>query len=699
MDTLSDFAFIDNYNEANVNLDNGIFQNIVITDPTDQIIIAPGTFSTIINVPTPVLNQTVNLQPGVATSYFVVSGNVLTSGKLTSVDSNNNLTNTHTSADTATILPTTDITYDLGSALKRWANIFADNFSVSTITVTGLNPSETVVTDASSNITTLPYTNLNTASTIASRDINGDCSFNALSTRTILPQSTGNYNLGSGSLRWDTGDFVTVFTDTLEKRSGDMSINSNFTCKNIIPAIDSTYTLGSSAQKFLTADIATHYGNNINTRSGNLVLSAANNTIQIPGQVWNNRNSTGGATTSNFSQQHYFASSSGGGTALYTGVLTDTLNRGTIQAYNAGGFTGYPLCIQPNTGAASRTIIGDYDATAQANTNKLYVNGTSTLVGITNISDTTDSTTTSTGSIITAGGIGCAKSLFMNGTLNNASTTQSNSTSTGSIITAGGIGVAKNIWCAGTLEVPTINSTGDSLTIGNSTGSLHATTIIGDVTISTSPSTGTISIGNNNSTMTLRGSPININSTGTTDTVIGSTSSGATTINGTILALNTGVDANINIGKNGSATQLVTMYNGRIYFQTSWGTPSLMTGFEEFTFSSSMNGPWLVASNPTYNFYVVRLNATVTITWHTAAQAASAPAAITSVSSLAAKFRPSASSMISVVLIKSNSVNAFGFIEILTTGNITFYSNATGSTFAGAGNAGVFGGSITYDLY
>ena len=71
----------------------------------------------------------------------------------------------------------------------------------------------------------------------------------------------------------------------------------------------------------------------------------------------------------------------------------------------------------------------------------------------------TDSSSTSTGSIITAGGVGIAKALYVGTTANVASTTDSSSISTGSIVTAGGVGIAKNLYVgvnanvAGTLGV------------------------------------------------------------------------------------------------------------------------------------------------------------------------------------------------------------------------------------------------------
>ena len=76
-----------------------------------------------------------------------------------------------------------------------------------------------------------------------------------------------------------------------------------------------------------------------------------------------------------------------------------------------------------------------------------------------NSSSATDSTSTSTGSIITSGGVGIAKALYVGTTANVASTTDSSSISTGAIVTAGGVGVAKNLYVgvnaniAGTLGV------------------------------------------------------------------------------------------------------------------------------------------------------------------------------------------------------------------------------------------------------
>jgi hypothetical protein len=70
-----------------------------------------------------------------------------------------------------------------------------------------------------------------------------------------------------------------------------------------------------------------------------------------------------------------------------------------------------------------------------------------------NVTDTTESTATASGSIITAGGVGIAKNAYVGGIIRNSNTDESTSITTGSIITAGGIGIAKRAYVGGQLRV------------------------------------------------------------------------------------------------------------------------------------------------------------------------------------------------------------------------------------------------------
>ena len=166
-----------------------------------------------------------------------------------------------------------------------------------------------------------------------------------------------------------------------------------------------------------------------------------------------------------------------------------------------------------------------------------------------NSSSATDSTNTSTGSIITSGGVGIAKAVFIGTTLNvtGASTmtgaiavdsvTDSTSTTTGSIQTDGGVGIAKALFVgttaniagvttvqAGTAALPAITTSGDTNTgiffpaadtIAFSEGGVESMRITsaGNVGIGTTSPTGALQISNATPVLTGGSSQLNIFST------------------------------------------------------------------------------------------------------------------------------------------------------------------------------------------
>ncbi len=81
----------------------------------------------------------------------------------------------------------------------------------------------------------------------------------------------------------------------------------------------------------------------------------------------------------------------------------------------------------------------------------LNVGGTASVAGVTNLNDTTQSTSIITGSLVTAGGIGLAKNLTVGGTAKVLDTTQATSQTTGSLTTAGGAGIAKDLFVGGNI--------------------------------------------------------------------------------------------------------------------------------------------------------------------------------------------------------------------------------------------------------
>merc|ERR1712153_111151 len=93
--------------------------------------------------------------------------------------------------------------------------------------------------------------------------------------------------------------------------------------------------------------------------------------------------------------------------------------------------------------------------------------------GAVTVTDTTVSTSATTGSITTTGGLGVTLDVFVGGAVSALATTASTSTSTGALISAGGLGVAGDTFIGGTLTVTALNvgaisspASGDTCTNG-----------------------------------------------------------------------------------------------------------------------------------------------------------------------------------------------------------------------------------------
>jgi len=124
-----------------------------------------------------------------------------------------------------------------------------------------------------------------------------------------------------------------------------------------------------------------------------------------------------------------------------------------------------------------------------------------TTTDILTLGGSTDASSTTTGALKVAGGVGIVKNLYVGGVIDTANTTQSSSVTTGALVVDGGAGIAKNLYVGGVVDISdTIQSTSvttGSLVVDGGTGIaknlyVGGNTAITDTTQSTSTTTGSL---------------------------------------------------------------------------------------------------------------------------------------------------------------------------------------------------------------
>jgi hypothetical protein len=320
----------------------------------------------------------------------------------------------------SSIIPNTTNTYDFGSSSKYWNNGYITTLNTSTISAATLSLSTTSTIDIESSGNTISIgnnaidQNINIATggtrTLTLGTTTTTIVFNGTTDilTNLIPNTTGTYNLGSGTKYWNNGYVNTIYSTTvntgtvsgstlaisgtnnvtIESSGGTLTmggnnINQNINIgtagtrtitlgsgsatlafngtvnygANIIPSTTNTYDLGSATKYWNNGYITTVYTGTISgtslsvNMSGAITVESSGGTITIGGNVINqNVNiATGGTRTLTL------------GTATTTIVVNGTMDYNvsliphTTNTYDVGSATkywnnGYITTLNSSTG-------------------------------------------------------------------------------------------------------------------------------------------------------------------------------------------------------------------------------------------------------------------------------------------------------------------------------------------------------------
>lgn len=200
------------------------------------------------------------------------------------------------------------------------------------------------------------------------------------------------------------------------------------------------------------------YVTRITTESGTLKISTAGST---------SLNISGNNVTVNMTDQATTTTSGAFVVSGGAGIAKDLRVGGTIYGNVSGTITTSGLFL-PGTDLSTDTNTGTLRVVGGAGLGQLYVNGETILNGVLNtnnniltngtvkIMNTSQSTDTTTGSLVIGGGVGIARRLNIGEDARIYSSTSSVNSATGSLVVNGGIGIGESIFVNNTLKYPSV---------------------------------------------------------------------------------------------------------------------------------------------------------------------------------------------------------------------------------------------------
>jgi hypothetical protein len=297
--------------------------------------------------------------------------------------------------------------------------------------------------------------------------------------------STGCVTLNGGigvakSLYVGTGIYGTLMT-AAQTNITSIGTLSNLTVANSISASTLTGTINTASQPNITS-IGTLASLSV---TGSISASTISGTLDTPAQP--NITSVGTLSAVAVSGSADATSittgsiKTTGGVGIAKSLYVGTGIYGTLMTASQTNITsvGTLFSLAVTNGISASTLTGTISTAAQPNITSVGTLIGLTVGGSTSITNTTDATSISTGSIAVAGGVGIQKSLWVGTGINGLIMTgsQSNITSLGtltSLLVSGGATIGTNLSTAGTTTLKTLVISND-VTTNTSTGTIAIT--------------------------------------------------------------------------------------------------------------------------------------------------------------------------------------------------------------------------------